>query len=87
MSIRDTYYRYTLINNSPSIYSDWFLPSKDELNELYLQQINVGGWLFQTHWSSSEHDQYTAWIQLITIGLQIPDIKLITHAVRPIRAF
>jgi hypothetical protein len=73
--------------SGPSALNDWFLPSKDELNELYLQQINVGGWLFQTHWSSSEWDQYSAWTQLITIGLQIHDGKLFTYAVRPIRAF
>jgi hypothetical protein len=43
-------------------YSDWFLPSKDELNQLSLQAVAVGG--FQqglNYWSSSEYDATHAW--------------------------
>ena len=33
---------------------DWFLPSKDELNELFLERVSVGGFSTDNYWSSSE---------------------------------
>src|SRR5271157_1723197 len=36
--------------------TDWFLPSLDELNQLYLQQTIVGGFASDYYWSSSEFD-------------------------------
>ncbi len=52
-------------------YSDWYLPSKDELNLMY-QNIglgaaspltNVGGFLPYSYYSSSEADSGSAWLQ------------------------
>ena len=40
-------------------YTDWFLPSKDELNQLYQNRVDVGGFASDSYWSSSE---------LVTIG-------------------
>ena len=36
-------------------YADWFLPSKDELYQLYLQKSKVGGFIRGGYWSSSEY--------------------------------
>lgn len=52
---------------------DWYLPSKDELNTLYLQKDKVGG--FGTgsnafYWSSSEFDANNAWDQNFDTGVQ-----------------
>ena len=35
-------------------YTDWYLPSKDELNKLYLQRIAIGGFTTNNYWTSSE---------------------------------
>jgi len=46
-------------------YSDWFLPSKDELNLIYtnLKVYGVGGFADSHYWSSSELDACRAWDQ------------------------
>ncbi len=36
-------------------YSDWYLPSKDELYKLYLNRVAVGGFASVDYWSSSEY--------------------------------
>jgi hypothetical protein len=35
-------------------YSDWYLPSRDELIKLYNARNNVGGFISASYWSSSE---------------------------------
>jgi hypothetical protein len=35
-------------------YTDWYLPSKNELNKLYLNRSIVGGFLTDKYWSSSQ---------------------------------
>jgi len=70
----------------PNNLSDWYLPSKDELNQLYLQRATVG--TAGGYWSSSEVDATTAWDQGFGNGSQGAGAK--TNAgtpVRPIRAF
>jgi len=37
-------------------YGDWYLPSKFELNLLYLQKTVVGGFASTYYWSSTESD-------------------------------
>lgn len=47
-------------------YSDWYLPSKDELNCLYLNGLAGGG----HKWSSSEFNSSSAWVQNLNNGTQ-----------------
>jgi hypothetical protein len=69
-------------------YGDWYLPSKHELNLLYLQQNVVGGFANGYYWSSTERDDYYAWLQSFINGGQLFDNKLGgNHRVRAIRAF
>lgn len=77
--------------------SDWFLPSKDELNLLYQNQttINVtalannGGSFVNggRYWSSSHDNNNTVWIQYFVSGQQDGVMKDTEHYVRAIRAF
>ena len=68
-------------------YSDWYLPSKDELNELYINQIAVGGFSNNGYWSSTESNNYGAWGQGFYAGSQGGGDKGATDGVRAVRAF
>lgn len=67
---------------------DWFLPSKNELNELYLNKTVVGGFDNSSYWSSSETTSIKALSQDFSNGDQINDINKSTELrVRAVRAF
>jgi len=69
-------------------YSDWYLPSKDELNQLYLNKVAIGGFANNYYWSSSEINTSTAWARNFTgITNMVPESKFYGDAVRAIRAF
>lgn len=53
-------------------YSDWFLPSLDELGLMYqnLHQQGLGGFAATIYWSSSEKDEAWAWYQNFDSGNQ-----------------
>jgi hypothetical protein len=40
---------------------DWFLPSKDELNEMYWNKAAIGGFDKAWYWSSSEGESMSVW--------------------------
>ena len=66
-------------------FTDWYLPSKDELNLLYRQKDVA--WI-TLYWSSSEADNNRiAWIQQFINGTQSILNKSYTQAVRAIRTF
>ena len=69
-------------------YDDWFLPSKDELNKLYLQRDVVGGFAYNSYWSSSEFGNSNAWLQSFDSGNQFYNASPNgTNRVRAVRAF
>lgn len=49
-------------------FSDWYLPSKDELALLYEQRATIGGFAKDTYWSSSEVSKYSAWLRDFDTG-------------------
>jgi hypothetical protein len=70
-------------------YSDWFLPSRDELDVMY-KNLKLKGWdNFGSgwYWSSSESDKRYAFQQKFSDGEQGIYIKNYTNSVRAIRAF
>jgi hypothetical protein len=68
-------------------YNDWFLPSQDELNKLFLNKLAIGGFASDTYWSSTETNNDYAWVQFIGDGNQYNISKLNTNYVRAVRAF
>jgi len=71
-------------------YNDWYLPSKDELNKLYLNRAAVGGFASVGYWSSSEtsaYSSYIVWKQGFDNGSQSLFTKNSTGYVRAVRAF
>jgi hypothetical protein len=72
---------------SYSGYTDWYLPSKDELNEMYSLKDEIGGFdSYSNYWSSSQNTPETAWIQYFGNGTQSAfGGKEQLYKVRPIR--
>ena len=67
--------------------SDWFLPSKDELNQLYAQKDVVGGFTVSHYWSSSQSSAMSAWNQYFDGGGLGNNVKYNPNPLRPVRTF
>ena len=89
-------------NLSLNGYDDWFLPSRDELNEMWEKLAdsdgdnmnsgpndpgNLGGFAASFYWSSSEFVDINAWGQDFIDGDQLNFSKFVSLRVRAIRAF
>jgi hypothetical protein len=68
---------------------DWRLPTKYELNKMYLNlhQLGLGGFANYGYWSSTELDNYDAWRQNFISGFQYVYVKNNYGPVRAVRAF
>ncbi len=79
---------YTNTETGTGVYSDWYLPSRDELAKLYAMKVlGFGGFASSIYWSSSEIGSNVAWNQSFVDGSQPGDFKSSTHYVRAVRAF
>ena len=67
---------------------DWHLPSRDELNQMYvnLHQQGVGGFASDGYWSSSESSANGAWLQHFGAGSHGIGSKDFSGCVRAVRA-
>ncbi|MHC6202766.1 Lcl domain-containing protein, partial [Breznakiellaceae bacterium SP9] len=75
-------------------YRDWFMPSKAELNLMYinLAMKNLGSFKSEPYWSSSQYDTTWAWYQWFSDGSQGANAsynftKTYSYLVRAVRAF
>ena len=66
-------------------FKDWRLPTKRELNLMYVQRTNIGATSY--YWSSTEVDFNYAWGQFFSVGDQNYYGKDYTDFVRAVRAF
>jgi len=78
---------YINTDTGTGVYEDWFLPSKDELNKLYLNKDKIGGFVATYYWSSSEYDANNAWIHSFSNGYKGDYYKDWVSLVRAARAF
>jgi hypothetical protein len=85
---------FNALNSTVGGYTDWYLPSFDELYEMYNTignggpEGNIGGFSNTYYWSSSEYDKYTAWDVNFNNGSTYSYYyKYNTFRVRVIRAF
>jgi hypothetical protein len=71
-------------------YNDWYLPSKDELNKLYLNIANIGGFnttALSQYWSSSQNYSYESYCLQFSSGSLRLAYKDKLFLVRAIRSF
>ncbi|NDE11806.1 MAG: DUF1566 domain-containing protein, partial [Chitinophagia bacterium] len=68
-------------------YSDWYLPSIDELNQLYINKDAIGGFANNVYWSSTELSLSDAWLQYFYVGNQYGNGRNGYFSVRAVRAF
>lgn len=70
-------------------YHGWFLPSKDELNLMYtnLKSAELGGFVNDNYWNSSELDIDNTWYQSFADGSQNTASRSASYRVRVVRAF
>jgi hypothetical protein len=70
--------------------TDWYLPSKDEVNTLFRKRAAVGGIPAKSLWSSSQSSHVATYAfgqLLVSEGRYIGSYKGYDGMVRPIRAF
>lgn len=76
-------------NNAKNLCKDnWRLPTKDELNIIYLNKDIIDGFAAgggYYYWSSSEHSAYYAWFQYFSNGYQYYTSKANVNYVRAVR--
>lgn len=73
-------------------FTDWRLPTRDELDKLYHKKDIVGGfYLSGIYWSSEEYDDDNAWGQdmgnKLASGVQFYKSKTVIGQVRSVREF
>lgn len=68
-------------------YSDWYLPSSDELHKLFLSKALIGGFENGKYWSSTEATTNTAFRENMEIGVKGTDTRSSKFYVRAVRSF
>lgn len=82
-------YRCSIYSTDKTASGEWFLPSKDELNEMYktMNKTVVSDATDNWFWSSSASNNEYAWRQSFSDGDKYSGGKDYAHSVRAVRAF
>lgn len=75
---------YTLSLNG---YTDWYLPSKEELRALYLNSDAIGTFSAIKYWTSSENYGSFAYVINFATGIASSELKDYYYRTKPIRNF
>jgi hypothetical protein len=62
----------------------WRLPTKDELNSMYVNKNTIGGFSTNSYWSSSEMGNFV-WNQYFNFGGREPDRRTNMNYVRAVK--
>ena len=70
-------------------YDDWYLPSKDELNKLYINRVAIGNFAVDDYWSSTTDNTLFmyAWTQYFGSGAVYNTLRYNNYRVRAVRNF
>jgi uncharacterized repeat protein (TIGR02543 family) len=86
LGLLDWYAAQVCDNYTNNGFDDWFLPSKDELNQLYINRDYVGNLGTEVYWSSTQNIE--PYCQSFVNGLQMTAVNLNSGKfVRAVRAF
>ena len=68
-------------------YSDWYLPSKDELHLMYINRLSLAELELtgSYYWSSTQGNATNAWCENMSNGNQLSNYKTTAYLVRPVR--
>jgi hypothetical protein len=78
---------YIINSATIDIYTDWYLPSKDELNLIYLNLQGHTSFMSSAYWSSSEVDLENVHLQFLNTGMQTTGAKVGPYYARAVRNF
>ena len=78
---------YSVLGVGGVLYDDWYLPSIDELSQLYLNKAAIGGFTNNYYWSSTEYDNGNALRLSFDYGIHNSNQKNSYWYVRAVRAF
>jgi hypothetical protein len=68
-------------------FNDWFLPSQGELDIMHLNRVSIDHFDRNKYWSSSQHINDFAFLQIMPNGLQGFSLKSDSLRVRAVRSF
>ncbi|MCC7405015.1 MAG: DUF1566 domain-containing protein [Bdellovibrionales bacterium] len=69
-------------------YTDWYLPSKEELAFLHRNSASIGGFVYSSsYWSSTEYTNTIAWNFNFNVGYAVYNVKTGNYYVRCVRRF
>ena len=68
-------------------FSDWSLPTKEDLNRLFVGKMLLGGFQNADYWSSSANAPDSAWSQSFLDGKELVRFRENRMLVRPVRKF